>query len=578
MHAPSVSVTPHGELSASASHIARRLVNRERISAQELSDAGIVSQKASNIVQSLSGTLRDGDPDRVGAYYFVFESSDEIGRFIQDLVGYDVKDTKNAFKKVVDQEFLKLLCLGEVSASRIAVLYGQSALPSIILCGLMEDDAWVLENCPLTWKQAVHSILRAQDRLDIVDQFVRSFRFSALGNPGPSGVSRLLSLMYIWTQGNMHAVRAVSNLTGSDAFEIIEATQRVDGITDRPAFEFRSISQFLKSFLAREDTVEPRLRLFLVLLAKAVEKTSEMIHSAAAKSDESRIPNIVIVDLNGGNFQTILNSFEPGFDLESSHITIVGDFSLNLSTVIDTRVEIVLSPALWFVTVSESSRSTIVVNVSPAQRNKDTVVEKFSSWKIDPQTIVLESYDHSGTSVQFSIIPGGFEYIVTRESFDIPSVTLRINGENYLPLSWSAVPLDETPVRSSSGLPTRPVHNIPTDLLPTLPVLPSQLSEAPKHIRVIGFSNSASTYAHLVSPWDSVVTINFPSNPSEWRIRDMVRECSQSDSLIVCADLLTTSDPKTSFLVGLLVGSCQNVTVLGDSPFVDQLRDQGIIR
>jgi hypothetical protein len=567
MHANPVEAGSIEGISQAESLLVRKLLNREPFSPADLSSTGIVSDNAKGIIQSLSHLLRHGDPDKVSAFYFVFESSGELGRFVRDVVSYDATEVKNSFKKLVDQELLRRLCLGEVSSARVAQLFGHPSLPSILLFDLLRNNGWLLEHCPSTWKQAVHSVLRAKDRLDILDQFMHSFRFTALGNPRPAGFSRLLNMVFIWTQGNMSAVRAVSIMTGTDAFEILEAILRVDGVSEFPAFEFHSVSSFLKSYLTPEDSVEPRIRQFLVLLARAVEKTSEMIHSAT-KSDESRMPNVVVIDLDQGNIRSILQTFDPGYDLENSQLTILGDFSLTMSTIIETKVEIVLSPAVWYVVVSELDGATILVAITPIRPKQSSL--SFSSWKINQSTVTTNE-----SSIQFRLVPQSYEFRIVRDSIDTTSVNLRINDEHSLTVSWSD---DKTKFSTSGLLPTRPAHSVPTSLLPTVPMLPSQIADPPRHICVLGLETG--DYSDLVSPWDTVICLTISPNSSEWRIRDMVRECAQSDLLLISENLINVSDPTLAFLVGLLIGSCHTVKVIGETPssFVSQLLDQGIIQ
>jgi hypothetical protein len=572
MHANPPQLDSPAVISQPESLLARKLLNREVLSVADLAAAGIKSSKATGIMQSLSNVLRLGDPEKISSFYFVFESASEVARFVRDVVSYDANEAKNSFKKLVDQELLKRLCLGEVSSARVGQLFGHPSLPSVMLFDLLRENGWLLDICPSTWKQAVHSVMRAKDRLDILDQFMHSFRLPALGNPRPSGFSRLLNMMFVWTQGNASAVRAVSNMSGTDAFEILEAVLRADGISEFPAFEFHSISSFLKSYLSADELLEPRLRLFLVILARSVEKTSEMIHSAS-KSDDSRTPNVVVIDLDQGNVRSILDTFNPGHDLENSQITILGDFSLSLSTIVETKVEIVLSPALWFVHVSELDGATITVTIS-SSRPKQTAAVSFSSWKINPQTVILAD-DQPTSTVQFRIVSGSYEFLIVRDSIETTCVSLRVNDEHALTVSWS----DDKAKFSTSGLlPTRPAQSVPTSLLPTVPMLPSQLTDPPRNICVLGLDTSQ--YSQLVSPWDTVVCLTVPQDSSEWRIRDMVQQCAQTDLLLISANLMNFSDPTTAFLVGLLVGSCHNVNVIGEVslPFVSQLLDQGIIQ
>jgi len=74
------------------------------------------------------------------------------------------------------------------------------------------------------------------------------------------------------------------------------------------------------------------------------------------------------------------------------------------------------------------------------------------------------------------------------------------------------------------------------------------------------------------------LTITISENFSDWRIRNIARECEESDIVYISHRLLER--PESALLAGLIMGRSERpvFVIPGEGGFVSQLRDQGIIR
>jgi hypothetical protein len=116
------------------------------------------------------------------------------------------------------------------------------------------------------------------------------------------------------------------------------------------------------------------------------------------------------------------------------------------------------------------------------------------------------------------------------------------------------------------------------EALPLLPTVPLLQAAAPQSVCCVGLTALEISMLQKECMQNIFFSITISENFSDWRIRNIVRECEESDIVYISDRLLER--PESALLAGLIMGKSDRpvFVIPGEGDFVSQLRDQGIIR
>ena len=524
--------------------LSRLIFSREEIEIDHIVSAGLSGPLRVSLVESLVWGSKSSDSEIKSFMSVIFGRVEDIAGYLQGLILED----SSVLERFLSTGILEKLAVGELSAPRLSQVSSMSSRQVIVctISGVLHNNCQVIKRAPATWRSVTQAITSGEDRADIINLY--------LDELGVDSRSRLLLLLYVWSQGDSAIVSAAQSLSGTDDYDIAEAALSIDGISDYPAYELIGISECLS---IPHSSPEEKVSILLNFLARTFELAAERV-----ESDPPSVPLIVSLNLKSSEFRGLLS--ERRWNLDPNYCDIVlGENRMRvLGSATESSFDVKIRPGYFSVKVAKVTdryAEITLIRTVASQADDST----FALWKVET---LVGSDGRSSIKEQKE---DGFIFQLLKISNHDEQVIINPGSDDIkLTISWTRpIGFIDKTITAPPMLPTE-IHLPPVipsldPLMRTIPLVPQ-----PRLVLVIRSPDSAE-----VSLRSDLVTIMDMHSS----YRDLHREILSNDT-IIASDEVVRSDP---FIPGMIVGADKMIHLIDSaqlSSISESLIEQGFAR